>query len=372
MQAVCGCQKALLGTALTLTVVGMAGCGGGGGDAEASEETALPEDGSSTSEVGFLSAEEGEGVLVAIVDDGVRETHNDFRGETHIERTIPSEFSDKEEFGDMVHGTRVASVALGDQFGQATEADLLEIDLKSFEAPDGGAYFVMSDVQRGVARALEAGARVVNSSYTNDYQMIQEQSYQTVSAIGDFGALWVSSAGNEGMNLSTDPASPGQFYDQFDGQGNGILRTKFGDSRVAPYHLYVGGVYEDGFSSEGVFNFPGEYPVIQKQFVTTLACTEVATADSDTSYGTACGTSYSAPRVAGIIAEIWGKYPSLTVAEVRESILETADRSFTEAYADESCGQAGDVNCGLFYFGQGRVDAEAATVYAAGLAQATY
>ena len=56
---------------------------------------------------------------------------------------------------------------------------------------------------------------------------------------------------------------------------------------------------------------------------------------------------------------MFSEWPHLTAEQATARFLETADRS-SPLYEDDTCGESGDVNCGLYYFGQGRADYAAA------------
>lgn len=327
---------------------------------------AVNEDGSPDTQGDVLK---GDGALLGVVDDGILQSHPEFLGESHAEFFVSSQVDDPENL-PMMHGTAVASIALGDSLGVATDGDLLEIHLRKINEMS----FSLLDAQLGVEIALQNGAKIINSSYGNDFHYLEslDSSYLTLKEIGAYDALWVSASGNSYLNMSRDEGGPGYFEDEKLADPNNemaqYVATKIGDPHIKDYHLYVGGLMVDTQDNPNMFNYPGERADIQDVFVVADACPVLsASVYGDGDYAEVCGTSFAAPYVSGVAQLIRARYPELTAVEVRQALLETADRSFTDAYEYNDCGENQSTNCGLYLYGQGKVDADAALNYAANL-----
>ncbi len=74
-------------------------------------------------------------------------------------------------------------------------------------------------------------------------------------------------------------------------------------------------------------NMPGEDPLTQDLFLWTLG-SDVLSMTGPENFGRMSGTSMSAPVVSGAAAVLKSRFPKLTAAELKECLLESADRDF--------------------------------------------
>jgi len=253
----------------------------------------------------------GEDIIIAILDTGIDVNHPDLAGNLVPGRNVKDGNDDiTDEYG---HGTKVAGVAAAimnngkGSCGVAPSAKIMPIRIAG---ADG--YALFSHMVAGFSWARNNGARVVSLSFAN-------------------------AAGNNAINMA---AKHMRIYNEgvsviAAGNTGGKL-----DYEVFPDFLAVSGIDSNdalaSWSSYGAFVdlcAPG---------------VSIYTTTKGGGYGTASGTSFSAPMVAGVVALIMSKNPSLTAAEVETILLNSCHPLGSGSEAD------------LEKFGAGRVDAGAA------------
>ncbi|HTV21368.1 MAG TPA: S8 family serine peptidase [Polyangiaceae bacterium] len=250
---------------------------------------------------------EGDGVVVAVLDGGIDETHPDL-----ADRIIGSRNFTLDPDGDQVgHGTHVASIIAGSgaaedglRRGVAPGALLLSAKVcEGFFCPESS---IIAGMQWAVA---EEGARIVNMSLgggdTPGYDPIEE-ALSTLSA--QYGALFVVSAGNDGPGEGT-VSSPGSIAAA----------------------LTVGAVDRDEqvafFSGQGLTLDGAIKPELTAPGVDIVAAraagTELGELVGD-DYVKASGTSMAAPHVAGAAAILLDQHPSWGAAELKSALIGSA------------------------------------------------
>ncbi|MCE2716368.1 MAG: S8/S53 family peptidase [Pseudomonadota bacterium] len=124
------------------------------------------------------------------------------------------------------------------------------------------------------------------------------------------GVLIVKSAGNHQQDLSTHPY------------------TKNCD-RLLPFTIFAGNLGQD-YKARISSGFPGKNPKIQKSFLWTVGEDILGATgpDGSTQYAPISGTSCSAAIISGAAS----LFPSLTAAEKREVLLESADRDIFQEF----------------------------------------
>ena len=261
---------------------------------------------------------QGSGVTIAILDTGIDATHPDLSA-----RMVPgwnfvdnnSNTSDVHGHGTAVAGSAAASMNNG--IGVASVAG--QAKLMPVRIADANAYTYWSTVAQGLTWAADNGARVANISYVGVASSSAVQS--AAQYMKGKGGLVVVSAGNNNINenlASTTAMIPVSATDEND------LKT--------------------GFSSWGNFvamSAPG---------------INVWTTVRGGGYQQWWGTSIASPVVAGAVALMMSRNPTLPVGQI-ESLLFSSAADLGAAGRDA-------------VFGYGRVDA-AAAVQAAGAAVST-
>ena len=226
-------------------------------------------------------------LVVAIIDTGIEYADPDFAG-----RTVPGyDFvnGDADPEDDHGHGTAVAGVAAAtadNGTGVAGVCWTCRIMPIKVLGDDGSGY--LGDAAQGIAWAVEHGADVVNLSLSGTARLSAMDA--AVSAATDAGVLVVASAGNAATSTEHWPAA----------HPSALAVAALDGSTRASYSNH--GSWVD-------IAAPGCNPA------------------NDLGAGTRnfCGTSSSAPLVAGVAALALAANPDLDAHDVRDILTSTAD-----------------------------------------------
>jgi subtilisin family serine protease len=264
---------------------------------------------------------EGQGQFIAIVDSGVNYNHpllapnmeinlgetangEDEDGNGLKDDILGYDFvnSDPFPFDDDGHGSHVAGLASGRQFGLARKAHILAI--KSMTAMGGDA----ASVAAGIHYAVDRGARILNLSLgMNDPHPLL---IEAVAYAEDHGALLIVAAGNGdfhsglGFDIDQIPLYPACLPNE------NILAVAASDhiNALAPY---------SNFGKQNV-------DIVAPGGVGEIALVSTATLNpSGDLYSTMSGTSMAAPLVAAAAADLLAKAPTLKPHEVVQKIMDT-------------------------------------------------
>lgn len=260
------------------------------------------------------------GITVAIVDSGVDLTHPDlasllvsgYNAASKLEQSAGGDVSDISSVG---HGTAVAGcagAAGNNNYGVAGIGwNFRLMPIRASNDPTGSA--VLSVVLQGARWAVDHGAKVINASYAG----VASTSVQSTGAyIRDRGGILVWAAGNSGIVLGPSVDWPDVVI---------VGATDQNDARP-PWANY-------GAALDVVA--PG---------------TAIKTTTKGSAFGDYEGTSFSSPIVAGALALAWSVDPTLTRAQVLDSVL----------LSTEDLGAIGEDDS----FGRGMVDSFAGTLRA--------
>lgn len=243
-------------------------------------------------------------IIVAVIDSGARLTHEDLvdnlwdgplgvHGFNALSPDDPPE--DDEGHGTHVAGTigAVGNNALG-VVGVAWSVKLMI--LKSQGSSGTGAT---SDVIQCIEYARLNGANVINMSLAGpDYS---QSLYDSISLCRDHGILVVAAAGNQGTDNDDIPYYPASF------ELDNII------SVGATTQLDEIAYFSNWGRASVDLGAPG-YQILSTAFT------------GDTDYEVKSGTSMAAPHVAGAVALLMAKNPSVNYAVIRNVLLETVDR----------------------------------------------
>jgi len=219
---------------------------------------------------------------------------------------------------DAMHGTHVAGIigAIRDNDigirGIATAVRIMMVRT----VPDGDERD--KDVANAIRYAVDRGANVINMSFGKDYSPSKPVVDAAVKYADSRGVLMVHAAGNDGKNTDEEPNFPSAFYD--DG-GRASLWIEVGASSWRGADTLATSFSNYGSQRVDVFA-PGE------------AITSTVPGGG---YQPEDGTSMAAPVVSGLAALIMSYHPSLTAADVKKIILDSATR-----YTDRSVLRPGD------------------------------
>ncbi len=213
----------------------------------------------------WQTASGGSGVVVAVLDTGIDQGHEDLDGKVVVE----ANFTDSSTSGDVYgHGTHVAGIIAAYSnngvgiAGVAPESWLMNVKV----AGDSGGCQA-STVARGIIWAVDNGASVINVSI--EFQEPSPELEDAVNYAWSQGAVVVAAAGNEGSESPVYPA----YYENC----IAVAATRQNDT-LAPLSNY--GDWVD-VTAPG-FNIYSTLP--------------------DSSYGYKSGTSFASAYVSGLAA----------------------------------------------------------------------
>jgi len=250
-------------------------------------------------------------VVVAVVDTGVRYTHEDLAANLWVNPVDGGhgwnalDDNDDPTNNGATHGTMVAGIlgAVGNNgkgvVGVAWSVQLMACDC--FNSADIGS---VSDVITCLEYARTNGARVINASwgFTNSPTFSPLALSNAIVALRDAGIIVVAAAGNRATNIDLAPNYPAGY-----GLDNVITVGS-----ISPSNTW------STFSNYGVTNValaaPGE------RIYTTFPAT-----DSYYYVDPNGATSYAAPFVAGACALLIAQYPADTYHDTIARLLGTTD-----------------------------------------------
>jgi subtilisin family serine protease len=254
----------------------------------------------------------GSGVLVYIVDTGIRATHQDFGGRVNTARGFTSINDGRGTTDCNGHGSHVASTAAGTAFGMASAATLIPVRVLSCTGSGSNAG-VIAGVNHVASNCGASERCVANMSLGGGVSTALDAA---VAAAVDSGVPFAVAAGNSGVDaINTSPARE-------------------------PKALTVGCASDSGYpgttSSNSVtrcsFSNFGSRVDVWASGLSILGADD----GSDSATQTISGTSMSSPHVAGAVAQMLSCRGSLTPAQV-EAQLDL--KSISGAMSNEAGGQ---------------------------------
>jgi subtilisin family serine protease len=260
-------------------------------------------------------------IIVAVIDTGIRYTHEDLVANMW---TNPGEIpnngidDDNDGYVDDVYGIDVVHNT-GDPFdidGHGTSCagiigaagnngkgiagvcwDVKLMALKFMEGSSGNTEGAVRCIEYAVAK----GAKILNNSWGTSAGSFDPGIKASIDAAGQAGVLCIFSAGNEyGINNDEYPVYPAN-YDST----NIISVMSFDERGERAAHSNYGATSVD-------IAAPG---------------TNILTCTSTGNYGWRVGTSVAAAHVSGACALIYSLNPQLDWRQVKQIILDTADKS---------------------------------------------
>lgn len=255
----------------------------------------------------------GKGVLVAVIDSGCQINHSDIRGNIYGYYNAADPSRPKDVTDISGHGTHVAGIIAAEDNGRgivgiAPDASLFII--KASNDKDG--RFYTSDIIRGINKAIDVGADVINMSFGG--YVYNEDLEDAVNRASNNGALCIAAAGNGSTNKAYYPAAYKACISVASCDSNGKLSafSNYGDlvDIVAPgediWSLYL-----------------------------------------NNDYGTLSGTSMAAPMVSGVAALIYGNDLTLKRTNTRSSRDKVASVILSTKSKTTYSSTSGNVSGGL-------------------------
>ncbi|MFO7581896.1 S8 family serine peptidase [Guyparkeria sp.] len=349
------------------SVAALTACGGGSSSPPPETDFDTPAyyfDGNRATVERTADGEVAGSVNVAVIDSGIDTAHREFQGDNDVGDAIYSGGIDYT--GDNApgtdtdgHGTVVASIIAGRDIGYSGNATL-----SSYRLPltDDGAAFYTSDVLRAAADAASSGDRVLNLSMdavavdpVSNYYAAQQSG--DITSLGRFSvidasrAVAVVAAGNASANVSVELDA----------------NTTWDRSNPMYTQTLIVGALDESEQRASYSNYAGENADVQERFLVAKGYQTAAMAGTGDGYAQVSGTSVATPEVSAALATLLAYWDFWTPEEAAQHLLNTADQTFAnqnanpdDNYGDTSCGAGGTTDCGLYNFGQGKVDVAAA------------
>ncbi|MGH7636041.1 MAG: S8 family serine peptidase [Gemmatimonadaceae bacterium] len=207
---------------------------------------------------------------------------------------------------EPLHGTHVAGIiAALDSAGVRGIARNVKI-MALRAVPDGDERD--KDIANAIRYAVDNGAHIINMSFGKAYSPYKRYVDDAVKYADSKGVLMVHAAGNESANVDSTSSFPTPAY--YGGSGRARNWIEVGatswhgkDSLVATFSNWGKGVVD-------IFA-PGD---------------DIKSTAPGGTYKKESGTSMASPVVAGVAALVMSYYPTLTAADVKQIVLESAHR----------------------------------------------
>lgn len=258
------------------------------------------------------------GVLVGVLDTGIDINHEDLKGNIYvnageiagngvdddgngyIDDVSGWDFYNKEAtvFDGIAydtHGTHVAGIIAAEENGKGISGVAPKVKLLPLKFIHDGAGYT-SDAIEAIAYAQKLGVKVMNCSFGGP-----DNNKALRDAMADADILFITAAGNGGLNIDQSPIYPAAF--ELD---NVIAVTAINNAGAVPAYANYGTRVE--------LAAPGD------SILSTIP---------DNGYSLMSGTSMAAPFVAGVAALIKSKYPGMTNREVANRIKTTGTKLAT-------------------------------------------
>ncbi len=207
---------------------------------------------------------------------------------------------------DALHGTHVGGI-IGALRGNKNGGDgvAANVQLMSLRAvPDGDEYD--KDIALAIRYAVDNGAKVINMSFGKSFSPHQKEVYEAMRYAEKNDVLLVHAAGNDSKDIDKEPNFPATMY-EFQSSPNTMLITIGASTRHVKKGELAASFSNYGEKSVDIFA-PGF---------------EIYNTVPEGKYQTLQGTSMAAPMVAGVAAFLKSYFPSFTMKEIKDIILES-------------------------------------------------
>jgi len=200
------------------------------------------------------------------------------------------------------HGTHVAGIVAADasnDFGAKGICQSCKI-MSIRNVPEGDERD--KDVANSIRYAVDNGAKIVNMSFGKGYSYRPEVVKEAIRYAESKGVLLVHAAGNSNQNNDISENYPNDSKDAF----NNWLEVGASSWQKKPGALAVFSNY--GQDEVDLFS-PG---------------VAIYSTTPENSYDAYDGTSMASPVAAGVAAFVWSYYPTLTAAQMKQILMDSA------------------------------------------------
>ena len=226
----------------------------------------------------------------------------------------PHDFNDKSygnsdvEGPDALHGTHVGGIigaSRGNGLGGDGVAD--NVKLMSLRAvPNGDEQD--KDIALAIRYAVDNGAAVINMSFGKGYSPHQKEVFEAFKYADEKGVLLVHAAGNDNADVDKEPNFPAAKYS---------FQTKPLD------HFLTIGASTKNAKGELAASFSNYGQTMVDIFAPGF---EIYNTVPQSEYKKLQGTSMAAPMVAGVAAMLKSYFPSLSMKEIKQIMLDTSTK----------------------------------------------
>jgi subtilisin family serine protease len=225
---------------------------------------------------------------------------------------------------DALHGTHVAGIIAAVRTNNLGVQGIAgaPVQVMSVRAvPNGDERD--KDVANAIRYAVDNGAQIINMSFGKEFSPQRPAVEAAYKYAASKNVLLVHAAGNEDDNLDVIPHYPSSFYI---------------DGSTPPNLLTVGasGPTDDE-------NLPASFSNYSKRQVDVFAPgVGIFSTLPGNNYGSESGTSMAAPVTAGVAAVLKSYYPSLTAADLKRIIRQSAQVHHTQVLVPGENGKKAD------------------------------
>ena len=271
-----------------------------------------------------------EAIKVAIIDEGFEVSHPEIKdqifatynvmtGTTDVSNTSTSTFS---------HGTAVAGVIASKYLGVAPEAQLILINIDLLDDYQSSSTLTEADLISAFQKAVDLGAQVINCSWGGG--TVSGILSAKIQELKDKNITVVFSAGNDSSNLDSDGTTDESELSSVIGVGASSV-----ENDITSYSNY--GSQIDLIAPAGGNTTDGLLGILSLDLTGTNGInTSTQLGLVNYNYSFVQGTSFSAPTVSGVVALLLAAKPTLTANEIRQILIDTADKVGTSNGADYS------------------------------------
>ena len=271
-----------------------------------------------------------EAIKVAIIDEGFEVSHPEIKdqifatynvmtGTTDVSNTSTSTFS---------HGTAVAGVIASKYLGVAPEAQLILINIDLLDDYQSSSTLTEADLISAFQKAVDLGAQVINCSWGGG--SVSGILSAKIQELKDKNITVVFSAGNDSSNLDSDGTTDESELSSVIGVGASSV-----ENDITSYSNY--GSQIDLIAPAGGNTTDGLLGILSLDLTGTNGInTSTQLGLVNYNYSFVQGTSFSAPTVSGVVALLLAAKPTLTADEIRQILIDTADKVGTSNGADYS------------------------------------
>lgn len=245
-------------------------------------------------------------VTVAVIDTGINVTSEELSGVVNVASSYNFTDDGNGLIDEIGHGTQVASIIAAEgnnNFGFAGVAWNVElINLKVFkkiiENGEEQQYSTVSWFVEAVNKAIELDVDIINYSASDG-----NYSQAEYDVISEFDGVFVTSAGNMGMDIDVSP------------------------ERAYPASYNLDNIIAVGASQTGSLTrwSSSNYGVVSVDVC--APGTDILCLSNNGTFVTASGTSFATPMVAGVAALLLSVNSSLTPIQIKNSIIMNSQKS---------------------------------------------